>query len=47
MLRDLDRKSRVYYSSEIYLVMKNVMKEDIENLLEWVTKWIFSAANEI
>lgn len=33
MLRGLGKKSKVYYSSEIYLVMKNVKKEDIKNLL--------------
>ena len=31
----------------MYLITKNVMKEDIENLLEYITKWIFITANEI
>lgn len=33
MLRCLGEKIRVYYSSEIYLVMKNVKNEDIKNVL--------------
>lgn len=31
----------------MYLVTKDVMKEDTENLLAYITKWIFITANEI
>ena len=34
MSSGLDRKSWVYYLSEIYFVMKSVTKENIKNLLE-------------
>lgn len=46
MWRGLDRKNRDYYSSKIYLIMKNILKEDTENLLWCVTKGIFITADE-